>query len=290
MMHQHSTSARGGAGLDELTPVQQRILLAVRGWHIFPLAPGRKIPYPGTRGFKDATTDLDAAQDWPTGAGVGIATGASGLLVIDCDNHGGTPPRPWNVPGVHNGEDALALLWSVHDLDSSPWAECPTVLTPSGGVHLYYRARSGAVASSAGRLAWQVDVRAQGGYVVAPGTVLDDGGTYTATHWPQAVPTAPQWVEDALQHRPEPARTAAPYRGPSSSPRAVQGILRTVAEAPAGKRNDTLNWGAWKLAEKGAATDENLDALAAAARHAGLNDREITRTLQSALTARGAAA
>lgn len=283
--------AVGGSGFLDLTPIQQRFALAYdRGFYLFPLAPGKKTPMPGSRGFKDATRDPKAILDWPTGAGVGIATGASGLLVIDCDAHTSEPPPlPWDVPGIRDGEDALAYLWHRIDPTSEPWATAPIVSTPSGGVHIYLEAPVGGVPSSAGKLAWQVDIRAQGGYVVAPGTVLYDGGTYTPVHWPSKAPEPPQWLCERLTPRPAPTTPLRrPYSAGMATPRAVTGILRAMAEAQPGKRNDVLNWAAYKLAEKGVATANNLEKLAAAAEHAGLHPAEITRTITSAT--RGAVA
>lgn len=274
-----------GAGLNALTPVQWRLLFATRGFHIFPLIPGNKRP--AVRDWENrATSDTDAALDWPSDEhGVGIACGPSRLLVIDCDNHGGTPPEPWNVPGVTTGEDALAVLWDTLAPGTSPWAEALSVVTPSGGVHLYFQDPTGGkLRNSAGRLAWQVDTRASGGYVVAPGTTLANGA-YTAIHWPTALPVAPSWLMERLLERPAPQRPAGRLQGLHGAPvgRRVEGLARAVAEAPRGKRNDVLNWAGHKLAAEGLTAPDNVDRLVTAARAAGLEDREISRTLQSAL-------
>ena len=54
-------------------------------------------------------------------------------------------------------------------------ADTCTVATPSGGLHLYYRApaEDERLRNTAGTLGWKVDTRAHGGYVVAPGSVVD---------------------------------------------------------------------------------------------------------------------
>ena len=282
--HAHSTVADRYA---TMTPAEWRLHLVARGFHIFPLTPGTKEPMPGSRGFHDASNDPHrATAGWPSeDHGVGIATGASGLFVVDCANKGGAPNPPWDIPGVHTGEDALALLWDAHDKDASPWAYCPTVLTPSGGVHLYFRDPSGTGPSSARTLAWQVDARGNTGYVVAPGTRLPHG-TYTPIYWPATIPIVPDWLLERAVNggkRPAARRRASPYKV-SASPAAIRGILRKVAAAPEGKRNDLLYWAAKTLIEKGAATEDNLEALAYAARHAGLGDTEIRRTIGSAMT------
>ncbi|MFE3453460.1 bifunctional DNA primase/polymerase [Nonomuraea sp. NPDC059194] len=74
---------------------------AAQGWPVFPLAVGDKAP---PRGL----------TDWETRApyNIGIATGPARLLVIDLDmpKPGQHPPRPWNLPGVHDGADVFALI------------------------------------------------------------------------------------------------------------------------------------------------------------------------------------
>lgn len=128
------------------------LLYAKRGWHVFPLKPGTKQPHPklAPHGLKDATTDADVIRGWwkksPT-ANVGIATGrASGLVVIDLDT--GADPSSLHLPITRK------------------------VKTPSGGAHLYFAHPGADVRNSAGRLGPKIDVRGDGGYVVAPPSVF----------------------------------------------------------------------------------------------------------------------
>ena len=57
-------------------------------------------------------------------------------------------------------------------------------------------------------------------------------------------------------------------------------LARWVAEQPEGNRNAGLFWDANRALDADPAAD--LSALAAAARHAGLGEREVARTLDSA--------
>lgn len=116
-----------------------------RGYAVLPLGV-LKQPL-NTRGLLDATTDEETIRNWwelwPD-ALVGIRTG-NGLVVIDVDvQHGGR-------------------------LDPS-WPLTLTARTRSGGWHLYYTTTKANVPNSVAKVAPGVDVRADGGYVVAPGS------------------------------------------------------------------------------------------------------------------------
>jgi hypothetical protein len=129
-----------------------------RGWHVFPCRPGGKVPLT-PHGFKDATRDaarlVDWWRRWPD-ANVAIATGAvSNLIVLDID------PR-------HGGDDTLAELEHKHGVLPAT----PSVKTPGGGAHYYFRHPGGHVPS--GPVAEGVDLKADGGYVLAPPSRVRD--------------------------------------------------------------------------------------------------------------------
>lgn len=71
-----------------------------------------------------------------------------------------------------NGKDGFASLRALgyEPNDMSP----ATICTPSGGKHIYFAHREG-LRCSAGRIGVGVDVRADGGYVIAPGAVNASG-------------------------------------------------------------------------------------------------------------------
>lgn len=97
---------------------------------------------------------------WPL-ANVAIATGArSGLVVIDCDRK----------PGV-DGLKSLAKILRVPPTTK-------VIHTGSGGVHFYYRHPGWGVPCSAGVLGPGIDVRGDGGYVIAPPSTHISGGHY----------------------------------------------------------------------------------------------------------------
>jgi len=135
---------------------------ARRGWAVLPIKPNAKAPLTAN-GFKDASADpkqIDAWwARWPT-ANIGIATGPSGLVVFDVDKH-----------ADHDGADAWHEWRTMHELSD----ETPNVITPSGGVHYYYRRNGHAVASAQGRPAVAIDIRGETGYVVAPPSKTEAG-------------------------------------------------------------------------------------------------------------------
>ncbi len=215
--------------------------LAMRGLHVFPLAPGAKIPVKGTHGCRGATQDLDVVRAWWAkwpGANIGIATGArSGLWVLDID------PR-------HGGAAALTALESAH----GPVPATIQSTTPSGGRHLYWRwpADGPEIRNSTGRIGPGLDVLAEGGSVVAPPSIRADGQRYAWVRTDAQLADAPGWLV---------AMTQPPVPRPISSPaQAIQGDTdRYVAAAAAseltelesaqpGTRNHALNRASFSLA------------------------------------------
>ncbi|WP_189710996.1 bifunctional DNA primase/polymerase [Streptomyces anandii] len=229
-----------GPSVTEL-PLVTAAQCASRGWPVHPLAPGRKIPaancsecrrashthadcpcLPAGRwchGFHAATLDRHRIEEW-WGAhpdlGVGVACGPAGLVVIDIDAKSAQPPgRDRILPGIPIGDhvDLRGLATGFHTLAvlaalrgrHSPADDDTTlrVRTPSGGLHVWYRAAGGrrwqcSVGSSQGRaLAWQVDVRAWGGYIVAPGTRTSHG-TYIPLGDVREPAVLPEWLAQEL--------------------------------------------------------------------------------------------
>ncbi|MFI5618058.1 bifunctional DNA primase/polymerase [Streptomyces sp. NPDC051567] len=214
---------------------------AEQGWPVHPLAPMLKTPpkncvlcrtaghqaagcpcIPVGRwchGFHAATTDPERIDSWwgaNPGFGIGVATGPAGLVVIDIDAHGSqVPPRDRILPGIpipedvdltglSNGFHTLAVLAALRGApDPAQDRNTLRVRTPSGGLHLWYRAgagRSWLCSAGAGRnraLAWQVDVRGEGGYIVAPGTVTRTG-MYEAVGPCRTPAELPEWLAGEL--------------------------------------------------------------------------------------------
>lgn len=165
------------------------------------------------------------------------------------------------------------------------------VRTPSGGMHAYYPADPDRPQPSWQAARAHVDFRGEGGYVVVPPSmveVADDrrvpyaviGGPH-----PAPVPVDAGALRDLLNPRPGPIHRP---RGAVSSADAER-LAAWVAARGEGERNRGLFWAACRLAEAGLSPVETQAALAPAAEHAGLPEREVAVTIRSAYRAAGVA-
>jgi hypothetical protein len=248
------------------------------GYACFPCRQNKMPAIPkadGGNGYKDGTTDREAIQAmWARYPGelVGVATGTmSGMSVVDID--------------------------AKHDTARKWWAEHRDRLLParvhrtrSGGLHVIYRHRP-SLSCSVSRIAHGVDVRADGGYVIwwpAAGLpVLSDAGLKPWPDWLRVEAPAPALPSPSISRR------AIAARGDlrPTLHRAL-GLVRTVAMASEGERNRLLFWAACRAREM--VVEDELDhdagvqvlqALREAAADCGLAQREIDKTITSAMRA-----
>ncbi len=207
------------------------------GLQVFPLRPGVKLPYPGSRGCLDASTNVEQITEWAKRyprANYGVASGERRrLVVIDIDRL--------------EADSQLTDLYGVRP-------RTPTVTTPKPGRHEYYSAPTGAtLRNTAGKLLPGVDTRAHHGYVVGPGSVLADGRRYATlpglsfddvpiAPLPEAILSAllPPTAGFTSRHSPPTARSSS-----CDTARRVASYLRTLPALADGQgRNDT----AWRIA------------------------------------------
>lgn len=258
---------------------EQSLALADRGFWIFPVIPNGKRPLiPGWQ--EAATTDPETIGKWFRGsdANIGISTGPSRLVVIDLDM-----PKD----GGPTGAAAFAELAKSHGATFG-YMSTFTVRTASGGLHLYFRVPDGVdLRNSVRKLGPSIDVRAEGGLVVAPGSEVD-GSAYLVIRDCEPAPL-PSWLTETLT---QPVRPEVPIDGPDgpTSPyaeKALQGECGKVRGALEGTRNDTLVRAAFALGQLVAegqitgarAARELLDA----ADYAGLEPAEAAATVASGL-------
>lgn len=166
-----SLSAEMSRVFESSLNAQIALKLVRLGFPVFPCNSGRSNPKKVktplvAHGFKSATSVLEQIyrwwHKWPD-ALVGIPTGEiSGISVLDGDVD--------KTTGENIGEQQIVSLGLV----------CPRAIivrTPSGGVHYYFRHIEG-VNSSTRKIASHIDVRGDGGYVIAPESVLPDDREY----------------------------------------------------------------------------------------------------------------
>ena len=132
-------------------------------WYVFPLRRRRKTPLIAEWPTR-ATIDPPTIREWwarNPGSNIGIACGPSKLVVVDCDVKN----------EAANGLEAWLDLKAEHKISDNTI----TQKTPSGGEHILYHANGSGIHNSSGKLAPGIDIRAEGGYIVAPPSLLDAG-------------------------------------------------------------------------------------------------------------------
>jgi hypothetical protein len=247
-----------------MTPLGGALRAVARDWRIFPVG-GRdepKAPRPGWRWAERNTTDQARVRAWMAGStAYGIACGPSGLVVLDLD-------VPKDGAG-NSGRDELAWLLAER---AEPWPVTYTVATPSGGLHLYFRAGpERKITNSTGRLPPLIDVRGSGGYVVGAGSVIP-AGEYRACGSVLALAPLPPWLAALLAPRPPRPRWHGTPRGDAAA------LAGWLAGQPEGNRNAGLFWAACRTAEEGG----DPWALVPVAVQAGLSEQSARATVASA--------
>jgi len=136
-----------------------------RGWSVIPFEARGKRPLVAWQEFQTRRPTAFEVKDWLSrfrNANIGLVTGAvSGLAVVDVD------PQ-------HGGSESLA------DLERR-FGQLPATVeaaTGGGGRHLYFEHPGGVVHNRVG-LAPGIDLRGDGGCVVAPPSVHPNGNPYT---------------------------------------------------------------------------------------------------------------
>jgi Bifunctional DNA primase/polymerase, N-terminal/Primase C terminal 1 (PriCT-1) len=179
--------------------------------------PGKHpLPRLAPNGLKDASTDPAKVKHWwfvwPS-ANVGIAT--HGLVVVDVD------PR-------HHGDATMRELVDRYGPLPATWR----VNTGGCGLHIYFLPPDGIqISSGVNQLGEGIDIRARGGYVVAPPSSHVSGKLY---RWRAGcgldIPLArfPAGLLDHLARQQQQTKPATDWHGLSAS------------EVPEGQRNGNL--------------------------------------------------
>jgi hypothetical protein len=225
-------------------------------------------------GLKDASTDEAVIREWwvqwPS-ANIGIATGAdSGIIVLDVD------PRDGGI------ESLAALMDEIGHLPESVESQ-----TGSGGMHVVFAHPGVTVRNSAGKLGAGLDIRGDGGYIVAPPSLHASGQRYL---WkPMADPTECQLASmpDALLARLRPAPVQPPSEIRSRGDAGCHWLGKALAKVGVGNRNDTGYWLACQLRDADLSESEAAGVMRDYAERVPRGDkpyteREALATLRSA--------
>lgn len=215
--------------------ISQAIAYGDRGWKVFPLHTARNsacscgnrdctsaAKHPRIKEWQKECSNQSARikdwwEQWPD-ANVGLATGnASGFFVIDID------PR-------HGGKESFQQLIKQHGVFPRTLASN----TGGGGYHLFFKEPTVKISNRANILPG-IDVRGDGGYIVAPPSIHQSGRLYT---WAKDAPIeeAPEWILELS------VKPAKPYS---------QSHFHATGTVLQGSRNNFLTREAGKLRRQG---------------------------------------
>jgi RecA-family ATPase len=169
-----------------------------------------------------ATTDSHTLNEWwcqwPD-AVPGIELGRADLIVIDADRHDG-------------GADGVAALEDL-ELKYKKLVPRPVCETAGGGEHHYFQQLPGMkLGNSSGSLPDGIDVRGAGGWVVAPGSIRQDGALWggesvlTESYHRGDIPILPDWI--ALKIRPKELLKAEKPKANGAVPHGTDGAEWTA--------------------------------------------------------------
>jgi hypothetical protein len=229
---------------------------AANGWAVFPLHNPKFGPtgipacscgkspcsslgkHPRTiTGLKDASKDADCIRawwkQWPD-ANIAIATGeVSGIIVLDVDGEA--------------GKQSLADLMDEH----GEFMESVEAETGGGGTHIIFRREEYAIQNSTSKLGPNLDIRGDGGYIVAPPSLHKTNKRY---EWlERCAPTErspismPYWMIGKLLAKP---RTETHDHAPATDS-GLHWLGKALAKASFGNRNETGIWLACQLRDSG---------------------------------------
>jgi len=199
------------------------LALARQGFYLHPLQTRSKLP--ALKSWQMlASREPATIEKWARkyGGNFGIFTGRFGadqaLLVVDVDG-------PGHGQGLKDGNEAILAL-ELAGKDFPPTLENAT---PTGGRHLVYVVES-PVKQGVDVLGAGLDIRSHGGYVVAPGSVVDAGEYFTDR--PCAPVAAPAWLVDACGAPRAKAADRTPLKGIDPARATARAIAYLQNDAP----------------------------------------------------------
>jgi hypothetical protein len=227
---QGEQQASADQGTSQAPCLAAALAYAGMGWEVF-LAPAtgakkgiKAAEYSGGAPWGKTTDAEQIKRDfgrWKN-ANIGIACGpVSGFFVVEVD-----------TPEGHD-KDGFA---SLRDLEAAHGVLPATrrAISPSGSMHYYFKwPASGKVINSTSKVGPGIDVRGEGGMVIAPPSVRPGKGVYL---WRDELPIAdaPAWLLEQVADDPAERKASKP-----------QAALERVARALAVIPNHDLPWEPW---------------------------------------------
>jgi RecA-family ATPase len=211
-------------------------------WAVFPAPPGEKSSHKAAR-FSDgrkwgATKDAEEIRrdfaHWPD-SNIGIPTGAqNGIFVIDVD-----------TPTGHD-KDGIASLAAL-ETEHGKLPPSLQAVSPSGSIHYYFRHPGFHVKNSTSEIGSGIDIRGDGGMVIAPPSIKG-AGEY---EWRNGLPIAdaPQWLLDMIKSDKVERKNGSAREAPTGlrpldglqAAKALKAACENVVIAECGTRNGALN-------------------------------------------------
>lgn len=196
------------------------LLLAAQGFPVFPCGRNKRPALKDGHGFQDATADPERirAMFEQSGDLVGMPTGAiTGFDVLDLDYRHGA--KEWETENAYRLPETR-----IHQ-------------TQSGGRHYLFR-HAPSVRNTAGKVAPGIDVRGDGGYIVAPPSegysVISDADI---AEWPD-------WLLDLVLSKPPAPRVNGYHKPLEIESRRLEGFIRSISDrvrsAPEGSKHFQL--------------------------------------------------
>ena len=209
--------------------IESALQYATEDWHIFPITPMEKAP-PLVKWRDESSKYSEQVRQWwirNPKANIGLDCGKSGIVIIDIDDND-------ERDGSYNWVELTGKL----EIDIAT----PTVITGTGGQHLYFKApEDRKIKTGSDVLASGIDVRAWGGYAVLPPSVHPNGRRY---EW-----EVTYHIDYPMMELPEPLLQRLP-RAEESRPRVSE-----TAKIPKGQRNNWLASQAGRLRRMGFSED-----------------------------------
>lgn len=187
-----------------MTILEAALDYARRGWPVFPCQPRSKIPYPGTHGVSEATTDDDIIRAWwirwPK-ANVALACGVGEvpIYVVDIDLD------------AAKGIDGIASLAEFQPMPVTLYQN-----TPRGGMHLLYTTTNPVLNKNNFRKG--IDIRGKGYYIMLAPSIHPNGKTYEWANDGVAIAEFPDALRPTKEPRPWENAQATPPTARKSAP------------------------------------------------------------------------